>query len=180
MKIDRTIVGLVTAAFMSILLTASYVGSIPPTVLTPESGQGLPRVASSLTPQGWAFFTREGREETLTPWIRDERGHWRVEPAWRSTTVDHWFGAERGARALVGDVATLSKRGLTWSECAVAVEKCLRERLDTPERSTLMSWHAKLCGPVALVKSRPIPFSYAGLTDRRETQVAVTHVQCVS
>lgn len=176
-------VGIAVSTFIVIgsLFGMAYVGSLPPTVLTPSPGEGITRIPAAVLTQGWAFFTREGREETVTPWAKSKEGDWRVISASRATTPEHVFGLERGSRSLVGDLDALTAETLNWKSCREAIGRCLRAQAGSdapPPTVSLNVTGSLLCGTVGLARSKPVPFAYAPVTDRRESKTALVQIEC--
>jgi len=174
-------IALTTFAVMGGLFGMAYIGSLPPTVLTPTPGEGITRLPAALLTQGWAFFTREGREETIAPWSEGTNGAWQVISASRSTTPDHAFGLKRGSRSLVGDLDALTAESLNWETCDTSIDLCLRGQAKSASQTPAVSLNvtgSHICGRVGLVRSKPVPFAYAPVTDRREAKTAVLLVDC--
>lgn len=163
------------------LFGTAYVGSLPPTVLTPTPSGGITGVPAAMLTQGWAFFTREGREETVAPWTEAASGEWQVLAASRSTTPEHAFGLKRGSRSLIGDLNALTAESLEWETCGASVPRCLREQSRSEGPVSAVSLNvtgSHMCGRIGLARSKPVPFAYAPVTDRREAKTVIVQVDC--
>ena len=177
----RVGIAITTFVVMGALFGMAYVGSLPPTVLTPTPGEGITGVPSALLTQGWAFFTREGREETVAPWTEAPNGKWQVLSASRSTTQEHAFGLKRGSRSLIGDLNAITAKSLEWETCNMSIESCLRRQAQSEGSASVVSLNvtgSHMCGRIGLVRSKPVPFAYAPVTDRREAKTVVVSVDC--
>jgi len=163
------------------LFSWAYIDSLPPTVLTPDLGDGPSRVPGSLLPQGWAFFTRDGREETTKPYVAGRDHEWHELENFRSTVLSTGWGADRTARAVLADVGALETRVDEWKTCASDVDSCVQEvAASSPQVIEGLRPRPELCGNIVLVRSKPVPFSYAGLTREREARAALLEVSCTS
>lgn len=115
-----------------------------------------------LLPEGWAFFTRDPRDDRMLPYQRTPEGQW----AWASDTPNfQWknaFGINRAARAqgvelglLMKDAATLPK-----VECKESPTACL-ERAPVAQTLRNTSPRPTYCGQVGLVFQRAVPWAWS-------------------
>ena len=117
---------------------------------------------SAWLPEGWAFFTRDPREEGVRVYSRGTDGEWTnvIEAplgAWNNA-----FGLNRAPRRQ-GIEQGLLLTGLPqdgWTPC---VSSALATCLNAAEHTVTFanpSPVATLCGELAVVKQKPVPFAW--------------------
>jgi antimicrobial peptide system SdpA family protein len=131
----------------------------------PYSPVRLPFAEQALTflwaPQGWAFFTRDPREEKQTVYAKATAG-WEsvlLAPHGRLTNV---FGLRRTSRAQGVEMALLID-GIpaeAWQPCTLPVGECLAQ-LPTGRPVVNRSPDPTMCGSVAVVLQKPLPWAWA-------------------
>ncbi|MEU5050197.1 SdpA family antimicrobial peptide system protein [Streptomyces sp. NPDC021096] len=186
--------GAAVAALISLYgLIACYAAdsSLPTNALTlPGQNQQAIR---SLLPEGWAFFTRSPREKDVLLWRRvgNQWQQWSLNQA----SATEWFGVKREQRAQSVEMGLLLSRavekGAHWSDCeAVDVAKPLGEivrqcahspgKAGPPVRVRSGSPTPTLCGPIALTRQEPLPWSWArfGVEEQMPVQILRMEVSC--
>jgi antimicrobial peptide system SdpA family protein len=136
----------------------------------PYSAVRLPPVAAAramaLVPQGWAFFTRDPREEKQTVFRRGPDG-WRsvlLAPHGRASNA---FGFRRASRAQGVELALLvvPQPDSAYVDCTGPVDACLaRLPAGVPVRS--ISPQPTMCGTLAVVHQKPLPWAWLPSRDR--------------
>lgn len=167
--------------YASVLGFASLalLGSAPDNVILRGGGKILGGTAAALAPQGWGFFTRDAREVTSSIWAQDGR-NWLPLEASNGTDGRYLFGADRSARNLSVDVEWIlgQTTKAKWQTCGVqSVRKCLSSsvgQVTVAARPT----DNRLCGEIAVVRSLPIPWSYAPYTREHKRQAQLVEVDC--
>lgn len=137
------------------------VGSVP------DSPLRLPlRVTQNMiavSPQGWAFFTRDPREP-VDRLYRRQGDAW-VRANYANTSPRNLFGVRRAARAVNVEMASLLAQApdAAWTDCESSLADCLRGdgappvvEVDNP--SALRS----LCGRLAVERRPPVPWAWSG------------------
>ncbi len=178
----RAFGGLTIAVFASAIVVALYAvhGSMPynPVELPLER----PSIARAVTPESWKFFTRNPREASVTPLVRETNGSWRMPSELFGTSASAPFSRWARSHGLeLGIVMDSVPKG-SWSECDRAPAECLDElaaegrlhRLDNPSPSPVV------CGRVGLVSQVPVPWAWArkGKKIDMPSKVVVVEVQC--
>ena len=114
-------------------------------------------------PEGWGFFTRNPREERVTPyalsgnrWISASLG-----PHGRSSNL---FGLDRISRAQNVELGLLLQRlpGRLWRDCTASPIACL-DSVSVVPRIRNRSPRPTLCGDIAFVRQQPIPWAWVRL-----------------
>ena len=119
----------------------------------------------AISPQGWAFFTRNPRESV-------ERIYQRQSAQWRPTSFSNssprnLFGVRRAARAVSAELASMLgqiPQG-RWTSCTDSLDVCLRQA-SPPIRVENKSTLRTLCGEVAVERRPPVPWAWSRRIDR--------------
>jgi len=132
-----------------------------------------------VVPEGWAFFTRDPREERLFPYVQRD-GHWVSVHAAPHAEPQHAFGLDRVSRAqgvelgmLFGSVPTPA-----WTTCASRdLEACLSS---APTGLTIRntSPDPTICGDAAIVRQEPLPWAWAHTATVMPIKFARMVVRC--
>jgi len=130
-------------------------------------------------PQGWRFFTRDAQEEQLHAFEKID-GAWSIAPGTRNADKENWFGASRVGRAMHADTASLAKfvPDKSWVDCKGALDDCIGRATPIGVKSPLPQ--PLLCGEVALVARKPVPWAWSNATKPvvMPTRVARLEVKC--
>ena len=115
-----------------------------------------------LAPQGWSFFTRNPREPKQFLYRRDARG-WESVLLAPHSRLRNAIGLNRASRAQGVEMALVmdaAKKG-SWVGCEERpIADCL-SGLPSGISITNVSPSATLCGTIAIVEQRPIPWAWA-------------------
>jgi antimicrobial peptide system SdpA family protein len=135
-----------------------------------------------LLPEGWSFFTRDPREADPEPFIREPGGGWRRVLQRGRGGIVGLLGLDRASRGqgvemglLTGPVPrhrwTRCDRG-AWSSCLSAAP-VLAEVVNPSPQPTL-------CGNVAIVFRRPVPWAWARSVnlDQMPAEIVRLRVSC--
>jgi antimicrobial peptide system SdpA family protein len=134
----------------------------------------------SLVPEGWAFFTRSPREERLDIYYLKRDG-WVPNPLAPRGAPANMFGLMRKLRAQSVELAILLSqvRQEQWIElnkgfASANINSSASLRVINPSPFPVME------GTIAVVKHKPVPWSYAALitTDLLPCQYVVLTVAC--
>lgn len=159
----------------------------------PENGLTAPwqkdirPVVQTFVPEQWAFFTKSPQEEAVTAYVRGPDGHWVIGGQFPHSRQENAFGWNRKSRAQgveLGIVFSAVEKG-AWLRCPHASRDmaCLLRlagaRDDHVKAVANPSLESSLCGPVALVKTAPVPWAWRirGLSGR-PSEVAFVDVKC--
>jgi len=112
-------------------------------------------------PQGWAFFTRDAREEDLLPFAR-RRGAWASASIGPHARRSNLFGLSRTGRAQGIEAGLLLKEipETAWSPCRAAPADCF-ENLPSAGPFRNISPRPTLCGDLGLALQKPIPWAWS-------------------
>lgn len=113
-------------------------------------------------PEGWAFFTRDARDEDIYMFTREADGTWRNASALPHFQASHLFGLDRTSKAQGIEVGALVQKAASAQRqaCREAPTACLNGAAvsltveNTAPRPTL-------CGEVGLAFQKPIPWAWS-------------------
>ncbi len=156
----RNAATLVMVVILAWVVVVGYVvhSAIPgPVVSLPGPDR---RVVRTFLPQGWAFFTRDAREDRTRVLVRSD-GAWHPEGG-PNGEPRYAFGLRRYARVQMGELNELVR--LTdddaWTECVGGWSTCLEERQEVvPVANPVAA--PSLCGDVGAVTYEPVPWAWA-------------------
>lgn len=176
--LGSAIVALVTVATIVLLGAARLYESAPVQAL-PEN---LIRVVGTIAPEGWGFFTKSPRDESMRVWVLGENGQWRTRDVSYTSGVKSLFGIDREPRteglqlAFIANALALSKE--KWLKCTVGrVRQCIAR--STPTRVVNPSPIPVLCGELAIESYSIKPFEWRSLPNNSApAQVARFDVDC--
>jgi antimicrobial peptide system SdpA family protein len=177
--------GLINAlltAFWSGLVVMIFASSMEESALRPHYIQRV--FLQTLSPQGWAFFTRNPREPWYHAFMVAADGH--LIPA---ETADYrgapWHGVRRDVRnrgIAIGQVLK-AVPSTAWKPCKEAIETCIA-RVDegAVEVSLAMIDNTGFCGRVVLQERATVPWAWrkAYRTVHMRSRIALVDVNCTS
>ena len=112
-------------------------------------------------PEGWAFFTRNPREEHIFLFSRRGNGKWTTAALGPNARPSNEFGLNRISRAQGVETALLMNRfpNSAYLECRGLVASCLEgaQRLGTLKNP---SPAPTLCGEIGIVMRKPVPWAW--------------------
>lgn len=151
----------------------------PSNILRP-SGDTPPYAVASVVKQGWTFFTRDGREPKVSLYRATEGGFEKVQA--KDSALSPNVGFSREGRLLGFETSMLLEKHpfdmSEWVVCNFSQRLECIERTPSNDDTDIEISGRFICGDIALLAERPIPFSYANLTTEREIKVLKTHVNC--
>jgi antimicrobial peptide system SdpA family protein len=167
--------------FLSVILTLSWSivfiyavhAVMPPNPIKLPFEKHLRLYALMLLPQGWAFFTRDPREERFHVFSRDQNGKWIRALRGPNASPANFFGLKRASRAQGIEVGLLLSKvpGSGWQTCSEQPEVCLEQ---APLVATIenITPHPTLCGEVGLALQKPVPWAWS--YHRSGSQITIT------
>jgi antimicrobial peptide system SdpA family protein len=122
------------------------------------------------TPEGWAFFTRNAREDRYYLYRLNAEGRWEsalMAPHHRPSNI---FGLDRKSRAQGVEMGMLSVQvdAKEWKECRSTHAECLASA-PILRTVTNKSPRPTLCGEIGLVTQPPVPWAWASTLERPVT-----------
>jgi antimicrobial peptide system SdpA family protein len=172
----------VSLAVMAWLLPALYVIQIhlPGNTLTFPGQDAVATTVNRVAPQGWSFFTKSPRESELQPYVLHE-GAWEDQLMGPNSAPHNVFGLDRRSRSQGIEMALLLAEadGLRWTKCDRDLAACL-DQAKKPGTVANRVPEPTLCGRVALVEQKPVPFAWRDLMDATHTpdRLTVLDVSC--
>jgi antimicrobial peptide system SdpA family protein len=136
-------------------------GPIPfnPAQLPGEKAIGM----STWFPQGWRFFTRDPQEPGTELYVRSADGSWIPNEIGPESKASFLFGLDRRPRAQsieLGKLVTSVESDL-YQPCDSAPERCLERMTPLAQSLQNRSPHPTLCGDLAIVRRKPVPWAWA-------------------
>jgi antimicrobial peptide system SdpA family protein len=111
-------------------------------------------------PEGWAFFTAPAQHDMRLPFKR-EGSQWISANAGPNARASNAYGMRRGARLQNLEIEILSEQAQesSWTQCDAANASCFdgatTVAVENPTR------HPTLCGDVAIVVQKPVPWAWS-------------------
>lgn len=158
-KVTGVIFSAITICFFALNCLALIA---PPTTISWSARRRT--TALSLVPEGWAFFTRSAREETVIP-LHPDKGNFRplIFP---NAGLKSSLGFSREARIIGLELGSIVSGIPTsaWDEGRLSTRKLDYERLrPTPLIRENRAKHPRLCGSVLLERRSPPPFAWSSI-----------------
>jgi antimicrobial peptide system SdpA family protein len=142
------------------------------------------RSLHTLIPEGWAFFTRNPREDKLVGFRYSESGI--LEAVEQRSMADPGFlwGIRRTKRAQQVELAVLATavEGDYWIQCTGPIEECIARR-ELPLRSVELTnprHPSSVCGEIYLVLQPPLPWAWWRSLPKAvmPSEIALVNVRC--
>ena len=113
-------------------------------------------------PEGWAFFTRNPREEHTLIFRKDDHAQWRQADLGPNGGASNYFGIGRQSRAQLIELGalTFSIPHSKYSDCQKAPIACLDGSSNTMKLIN-PSPRPTLCGPLGVVLQEQLPWAWA-------------------
>ena len=145
-----------------------------PVVTLPGPDQ---RTVRTLFPEGWAFFTRDAREDR-TALMREEEGRWTEVEIGPNGEPEYAFGLRRLPRVQLGELNEISRLvpDDAWEECAGGWATCSAADVDAVAVAN-PTVRPQLCGGLAVISYEPVPWAWAPDVDREEMPARVARVE---
>jgi antimicrobial peptide system SdpA family protein len=112
-------------------------------------------------PQGWAFFTRDPREDRTLIFVRTN-GAWQSAYLAPHARLANLLGLDRASRGQGVEMGTFLKwmNGKSWSRCHDRPVDCL-DRIPVLAQLDNKYPHPTLCGTIGLVQQKPVPWAWS-------------------
>jgi antimicrobial peptide system SdpA family protein len=134
-------------------------GSMPTNALSLPGESQLHTVA--WVPEGWKFFTRDPQAETMLPFVRED-GDWRLATP-TGGDARYLFGWDRSGRGIWIEIALLVEGAPAsmYVACEDEPQTCIARSDAQPIVVRNRSPKKYLCGDVAIVAQKPVPWAWA-------------------
>lgn len=115
-----------------------------------------------LLPEGWAFFTRDPRDDRMLPYLRGPEARWARASRTPNFQPQNLFGIDRAARAQGVELGLLMEQAHEARRTACEGEPtvCL-ESAPVAEKVRNKSPNPTLCGQVGVVFQRAVPWAWS-------------------
>ncbi|MFG3085621.1 SdpA family antimicrobial peptide system protein [Streptomyces parvulus] len=134
-----------------------------------------------VAPQGWSFFTKSPRESELQPYVQ-RAGAWEEQLLAPHGAPHNVFGLDRRSRSQGIEMALLlaDAEQLHWTKCDRDLAACLERAEGKTSALVNRTPEPTLCGRVALVEQKPVPFAWRKIMNGTHTpdRLTVLDVTC--
>jgi len=126
-----------------------------------RSSRSVRQSMIAISPQGWAFFTRDPREP-VDRLYRATASGW-VPATYTNSSARNFFGLSRAARALNVEMAALLAEISQdrWTECRSTLESCLWEDSSPAAVVNNPSLTRQVCGAFAVQRQPTVPWAWS-------------------
>ncbi|WP_234365864.1 SdpA family antimicrobial peptide system protein [Streptomyces albireticuli] len=164
----RSVLALVAVWSLAILYVAQV--HVPKNVLSLPGQKQARSTVADVAPQGWAFFTKSPRDVEVLPYRQAVSGDWTSLALTPHSSPRNAFGLDRASRSQGIEISLLLNLAekKDWQECEEDLADCLAgarpaRKVENP------SPEPTVCGRVALVQEKPVPWAWRDLVDERTT-----------
>ncbi|MFE7122072.1 SdpA family antimicrobial peptide system protein [Streptomyces sp. NPDC057654] len=163
-------------------LAASLFYTLPSNALSSRHSQGARQALNVLTPENWAFFTRNPETVQTGVYAYQPNGAAHDLLDTPQGAPSNLFGLSRTQRAQGPELAYLSASAISsWTDCAGFLDACLRKEATKPaKKADNGSPVPTICGDAYLTQEKTVPWSYRQLVsyDKRVVKIAHLDVRC--
>lgn len=172
---------LLSCAIVVVFVLTQLVAWMPASQLFSQKTRGALEVVNEFTVQGWAFFTKSPRSESVVPYrYDDESNEWKMAARGPNVQFKYAFGLNRDSRLTEFDVQLLLADvvDLSWTSCENVAElgSCVSGIQSTVK--TVNADNFELCGDIVLVKSTAVPWAYRNTRSGMPGEVTSMSVVC--
>lgn len=182
MKIERKIALTGTIITTVCALFIAYI-SMPHHLTNHRDKTYIEKNIPTIFPQGWGFFTRNPREDSLTLYVKyNDKENWLKDPRGHATELKNGFGWDRSARAAEYDnTLVVQAAEENWSECKPEEKDvdCLG-RVSENSLHQLDEHHNSLSEVClfGVIAKKPTPLDYHDLDYKNPRNVIVAGTDC--
>ncbi|MEU1312727.1 SdpA family antimicrobial peptide system protein [Streptomyces cinnamoneus] len=165
----RSVLAVVIAWSMAVLYVAQV--HVPKNVLSLPGQKQARSTVANVAPQGWAFFTKSPRDVEVLPYRRTPDGTWTSLALTPHSSPRNAFGLDRASRSQGIEISLLLNLAekKEWKECEENdLPGCLANARSSRKVKN-PSPEPTVCGRVALVQEKPVPWAWRDLVDERTT-----------
>lgn len=172
---------LFSCSIVIVFVTLQVFSWMPAGQLFSSKTRGSLAIVSEFTIQGWAFFTKSPRGESIMPYQYDESGsEWKEAVRGPNTQLKYAFGLNRDSRLTEFDIQLLLSNldDDLWSSCedVSEIESCIADTQVIEK--TIFADNFELYGDIVLVKSVPVPWAYRNIRSGMPGEVVRINVEC--
>lgn len=150
---------LIVISFWLLVISYVFVGFVPESPF--QKPISVKQNLITISPQGWAFFTRNPREAIDQIYIKSGE-EWKYH-TFTNSSLRNFFGIKRSARAQNVELAYLfsSLSNEEWVNCATVADECVKNKtievVEVENNSKLQT----LCGELLIVRKEPVPWAWS-------------------
>ncbi|HFU7090022.1 TPA: SdpA family antimicrobial peptide system protein [Bacillus cereus] len=135
------------------------------------------KIIRQVFPQGWGFYSKSPREETLNIYNLSNENN---PIAWPNNKVENIFGIYRYGRSQgieLGLIVYNLPKSVKWKKCNGTGTSCVNDSdPEVPVNNSTPS--PTICGKILIAREEPIPWSYAKYTNKSKSEVVKVDVKC--
>lgn len=164
----RSVLALAAVWGVAVLYVAEV--HVPKNVLSLPGQKQARSTVANVAPQGWAFFTKSPRDVEVLPYRRTADGTWTSLALTPHSSPRNAFGLDRASRSQGIEISLLLNLAekKDWKECEEDLTDCLADARSARKVKN-PSPEATVCGRVALVQEKPVPWAWRDLVNERTT-----------
>lgn len=135
------------------------------------------KVIRQVMPQGWGFYSKSPREETLNVYSPYNESSVVV---WPNNKIKNAFGIYRYGRSQgieLGLIVYNLPSSVKWEDCDGKGKSCIKDS-DVTVSVNNTTPSPTICGDILIARETPIPWAYAKYTHTSKSQVAKVDVKC--
>ncbi|WP_328554986.1 MULTISPECIES: SdpA family antimicrobial peptide system protein [unclassified Streptomyces] len=169
-----------TLAVMVAYLLVALFYTLPSNALSSRHSKGARQYFNEVTPQVWAFFTKDPEGVQIGTYAFDGK-HSKNLLKTPQGSPSNLFGLDRTQRAQGPEIAYINTSVTQWQPCAGNLDVCLHEAAARPaEKVKNRNPVRTVCGDSFITQERVVPWSYRNLVpyDRHVTRIAHLDVSC--
>lgn len=160
-----------------LLFAFSLYNLLPTSPIKPENSRN--RVMLQMMPQGWGFFSKSPRDETLFVYEIANS----TEIHWPHNQASNLFGLKRTGRSQGVELGmvTAALDENDWIQCEQGLKNCSIKKLKNESIQVQNPTPEPLvCGEYILEQRSPIPWAWVNYTDEDTypTKIVKVNVQC--
>lgn len=176
--------GIMTIGLVAVLAACLFffwIAYSPPNPLSPQWTPDEQLNFKTVFPEGWAFFTRDPRQEAFSLYSRTADGDWSnglLGPASQASQLFGWSRISRAQGLDVGEISyQLSERN--YKTCVSANPQACLAKLPAVVQIRNDASHPLICGHTVLLWRQPVPWSWSSFRSiTLKARVANLNVHC--
>ncbi|GAA0673708.1 SdpA family antimicrobial peptide system protein [Kitasatospora atroaurantiaca] len=160
-------------------LAMSLFYTIPSNALSSRHSKGARAYFNTVTPQVWAFFTKNP-EGTQIGFYSREAGVAHNLLRTPQGNPSNLFGLDRTQRAQGPEIAYLNAGVTSWEDCAGLLDSCLDDAAArTAQKVENHSPVRTICGDSYITQEETVPWSYRNLVKYEKRVVRIAHLDVI-
>jgi antimicrobial peptide system SdpA family protein len=170
----------ITLGVMASYLLVALFYTLPSNALSSRHSKGARQFFNDVTPQVWAFFTKNPEGVQIGAYAFDGK-HSKNLLRTPQSNPSNFFGLSRTQRAQGPEMAIIDASVTDWKSCGGTLTTCLSQAAALPAaKITNRNPVQTICGDAFMTQEYVVPWSYRNLVpyDRRVTRIAHLDVSC--